>query len=114
MVGELEVMSCLVDALARHVADGGVAPSVRDALAADLALLGALGAQRLRHLTGVAAPAVDAGHVQSGAELRSLLVRLSGRSAARPATSRRLSTVQACAALVEAVLAASRYAARAA
>ena len=112
-VGELAAISTLSTALARRTATRGVPVPVRNAMGGELGLLGTAGSRRLRHLALLGGPAMDAEFQHGGSELRECLTRLTCtgagcRAADGPAVS------STCAALVQAVLTASRYAARAA
>lgn len=115
-ISDLGDIATLVEGLARDLAANDVPAPVLEAVGTELATVGAAGAQRLRTLAaGSSGPGMDASYVRCGCELRGAAERLSGRHD-QPIDSRatRMSTVTLCAGLAEAVLVASRHAARAA
>lgn len=107
----------LINTLARDTVAGQVPCPVPRVLRRDVMTVGRAGAQRIRQLAdGLPTPAMDAGYLRTGIELRTSADHVAGVTDGGSAASRpgRATVAAASAALAQAILIASRHAARAA
>jgi hypothetical protein len=117
LIAELGHVGDASDALAWHAATGKSAQSVPLPLESDVVTLGRAGARRIRLLAeGLPRPAMDSAYRQDGYALRAIVDRRTGHSRDRQTSTGhgRMTVGAICGALAEAVLMASRFAARAA
>jgi hypothetical protein len=114
-IAELGHIGDLVDTLARNTVVGDLRCPVPQVLRRDVMTVGRAGAQRIRQLAeGLPSPAMDAGYLRTGRELRAVVDHVDGLAGGGHAASGRgrATAATASGALAEAVLVASRHAAR--
>ena len=117
LIAALGHIGDLIDTLARHIVAGDLPRPIPQVLRRDVTTVGRAGAHRLRQLAeGLPTPAMDAGYLNAGSELRAVVGRLANLGCGLGPVSGpgRAMAPAAFAALAEAVLVASRHAARAA